>query len=206
VIVSAAIRGIDEQRLHSNVSKFLIQNCTSGTFATVLQQLQAPLPQKMRTYEAYTQNPQGVTEMRQYLSTLQDHPPAQARIQLLQELVSETKGADFLTDMIVASSSAIASGLTGKEPSSQELAQLRSQVSASAANQMLAMSVFTYRNAPEDELSQYVAMYKAAPFQQFDDALSKAFVQGFSEELRHVGEELRKAVDAKQPTKPSAKS
>jgi hypothetical protein len=198
---SAIQRGIDSQRLHKNVQQMLVQSCDPKAFANVLQQLQGPLGQKMRAVEAQASTPQGAKEMQDYVSTLQQHPPSASRIQLLHELDAATKGSDFYADMIVAVSRAMAAGLTGHEPTKEELADLRSGVSQTASNQMIAMSVFIYRNIGDDELGQYVAMYKTASFQTFNAALTKSFLQGISDEMNQVGLELKKALAAKPSTK-----
>ena len=199
-------RGINPQRLHSNVQQLLVQGCDPKGFADVLQQLQGPLPKKMRVAEAQASTPQGAKEMQDYVSTLQQHPPSASRLQLLHELDAATKGSDFYADMIVAVSRAMAVGLNGHEPSKGELAELRSEVSQTASNQMIAMSVFIYRNVTDEELTQYVNMYKTAPFQTFNAALSKAFLQGISEEMANVGQEIKKALDQQHTAKPTGKS
>ena len=201
---SALDRGINPQHLHSNIQQLLIQSCDAKAFGAVLQQLQSPLSKKMRTEEAQASTPQGAREMQDYVSNLPQHPPSGSRLQLLHELDAATKGSDFYADMIVAVSRAMAAGLSGHEPSKGELAELRSEVSQTASNQMIAMSVFIYRNVSDEELTQYVAMYKTAPFQTFNAALSKAFLQGISEEMTHVGQEIKKALD--QQHKPTGKS
>lgn len=196
-LASAMVQAVDPHRLQSTVAKALLENCDAASFGGVLEQLRGPLPQKMRELEANSSKPEAASELQQYLASLKDHPPAPERIQILREFVAATKAADFFTDMLVAVSRSMALGFTGKEPTAGELNDVRSKASASAENQMLAVTLFTYRTATDDELRQYVSMYETQPFQAFSDATTKALLTGFSDETRHIAEEVKKVADQK---------
>jgi hypothetical protein len=111
----------------------------------------------------------------------------------------------------MASMRAMALGAAGSNPNAaseidKAMERQRTTVSANVRKSSLMSTAFTYRDATDAELSEYIKIYESDHGKWFTGIVSSAIIAEFKTASGQVGEKLAALIKSKQPPVASAKT
>lgn len=194
-------RAFDPDRLSASVRSHLISRCDVPTYSAVLSALASPVAQKMRQIEGEAATPAGSAALRQYFDGLRAHPPSSERVALVQRLEASRHEVRFLENLLVVMARETAAGFGTPSPSDRDLRDSMENYLPMMKRMMLLRELGVYRDAPDQDLAQYSAMWESAPFQRFNRILGASFVAALGSGVRQAAQAVRPFL-GKAPVQP----
>jgi hypothetical protein len=193
----AITKNISADRLIKNVESSISTGCNPQQMTAVLTKVNTPLVQKMRRLEASLNTPDGAEKVRAYLESPAAKTQTEKRQRLIDDLMIATDFSNLLAATIVETSRGMMAGMGAPAASPDQIIEMRNRVQGQADQQMKAVMLAIYRNASDDELTQYLAIEQSPEFRTFNQAFGKAVSMGMGSEARMMGAALRKLQDEK---------
>lgn len=207
----AIMKNISADRLTKNVEASISTGCNPQEMTAVLAKIKMPLVQKMRALEAAPNTPQGAEKVRDFLASPAAKTQTEKRKKLVDDLMLATDASNLLASTIVETSRGMMEGMGAPPATPDQLMEMRTRVQGQADDQMKMAMLGIYRDASDDELSQYVAVEQSPEFRTFNQAFGKAVANGMGAEARVMGAALKQLLDqmaedrkkAQQPQAPA---
>ncbi|MBI3557806.1 MAG: hypothetical protein HY074_16215 [Deltaproteobacteria bacterium] len=139
---------------------------------------------------------EAATGLKAYAAGLQAKPATPARAKLIHELDSVTKASELLVDITVNATAGILAGIaTAQEKTTRakvtqmrkELAELRKKIGPKIQKSIFLTFLYTYRNASDGELSEYVAFLRSKAGAALSDATYLALNDTLKKAAQNVG-------------------
>jgi hypothetical protein len=184
------------------VRQSLLDDCNPGMLEAVINQYRTPLGQKMRRLEALSIGPQAAPELRRYAAALRQHPPRPARAELVERLMDGRHDVDFGLQARSEIWKAATRVLAGRELTAEEQARFDQAVETERPQlrrATLTQCLFTYRQATDHELEQYIALQEIQPFQRFLLLAQQGFVASLRYEAEQGTAAMQRALGARPP-------
>jgi hypothetical protein len=201
-IEAAFGRAFDADRLRASVRSHLVSRCDIATYNAVLSALASPLGQRMRRIEDRAGTAAGAAALRQYFYQLHAHPPAPERVALIQRLESNRHELEFLENLLFVMARETALGFGNRPPSDVDIRESMQIYLPMAKRMILLRGLGVYRDAPDQDLAAYSAMWKTAPFQKFNRILGKSFEVALGSGVRQAAQAVRPYM-GKVPPRPN---
>jgi len=168
-------QSFDAERAKSELSRFVSTNMNDSLLRDLLKWYESPLAQKIVDEEINSSGADKQANLLRYLASLQENPPPQERITLIQEVESTTQLSELTTNITIEVMKGMFKTINMSMPkeSQVELASvdkdindLRPMLKEEFRKQMILTSYYSYRNITNDELKEYIAFYKTAAGQK----------------------------------------
>jgi len=179
-----------------SIQQEFLKSCDLEMLRTVIAGLTNPLGEKMRGMEAFVASPQGSRQMAEYAGTLAQRPPARERLILIQRMDNSLGIAGFAVETLLATFRGLGAAFGGLPTDGSLESSMRTQISEPMHSGILVSLVFTYREASDQELTQYIELYETPAFKRFNDRFKKAFLDAIAHESQKAGLEMKKLTDA----------
>jgi len=159
----------DVRQAEKDLSAFLLASTDEPYLRDMLRWLESPLARKITREETNASGAESRAEMLRYLADLQDNPPSQQRIELIQGVEQATHMAELTADILIevmmgmleATNAALPADRQGvPEEAYREIDGLRTTIESGLREQMVLESYYTYRNITDAELAAYIGFYE----------------------------------------------
>ena len=191
-------KAFDAKRLHVGAIEMFSQRADTERLQQVAQWLRGPLGSRMTALEVAATRPDAEPALREFMAQLQAAPPSPARLELAKRLSEATDAPDAALRLMTAMVQGMADAFDaarddGTSASRQEveaaLAQLRSQREI-VVQGILVKLLFTYRDASEQELSDYAAFWESDLGRWFNGLSVDAFTTSLTGASTAMAQEL----------------
>jgi|SRR5579862_6303823 len=192
------VKEFNSDLLRKEIQQHVAMHCNVEQMKLTVQQLQTPLVAKMVALEAATNTTEGQEKLKKYIKIASTVPPTDERIEALDAIDNSMGASDFVTDTILAMMSGMMKGVGAPPEIVAQLHEHRKELKAQMQNSVeLSMSI-TYHGVVRPELQQYAKELEAQPLKGFYAQVNKAFVEIVEERSQAMGQELKKAIAARQ--------
>lgn len=159
----------DERRVKKELITFISSKMDDALLQSLLKWYESPLAQKVVDEESKSSGADKQANLLRYLAGLQENPPAQDRITLIQEVEASTQLSELTTNITIEVMKGMFKTINLSLPKEKqvELADIEKDISDTKPllkeefrKQMILSSFYSYRNLSNDELKEYIAFYK----------------------------------------------
>jgi hypothetical protein len=199
MVTETMVESFDSQKMLAELEHFLLVNTDEYYLIQILSWLETPLARKIVQEEKQSEQPANNADMMRYLAELQENPPAQERISLVQDLVATTRMADLATGIAMRLIRGMLESVNMILPDEKQLPeenieahlqQIRAMMRGALRQQMTLAAYYTYRNISNAELQEYITFYKGKTGQQEIDITGGALVHVLGNWFTEVGQRL----------------
>ncbi|BDC98872.1 hypothetical protein [Persicobacter psychrovividus] len=174
---------LNGEKMLENIKKYLGQQSDKKTLKSYIKFHETPLIQKVMEEELKANDPAQQQDMIAYFQAFESDPPSQERIQQLIKLDETARLSENMTSILKNMMTSILSGVNAQLPAEDRLseAEISSNLKAmfpanfeqKIKEQVIMMSLYSYRNITDQEMNQYIDLW-ASPLAQQDLALTFA--------------------------------
>jgi hypothetical protein len=192
------MKEFDGGMLRKELQNRVTARCKAEQMAEAVERLQLPFIQRMLALEAATNTPEGQKKLKRYINIAQTVPPTDDRMDALEELDASSGSTDFAVNTTLAVMRGMMTGLGAPADIVSQLQSHRKDLKAQLQNTVeLSMSVM-YHGVTRPELKQYAKELSAEPLKDFYAQVRAAFLEIVEERSRALGQDLKKAIDARK--------
>jgi hypothetical protein len=188
---AAFARAFDPTRLRSSVRSQLIAKCDVATYEAVLASLASPLALRMRRLEDASGTKAGAEALRTYYDHMQQNPPGEERVELMERLEKSRHEMEFLQNLLLVMARETAAGFGEPVPSDTDIRASMQGALPMAQQMILLRELGVYRDAPDKDLVQYTAMWLSPAFQRFNRILGESFDAAFGTGVRQAAQAVK---------------
>jgi hypothetical protein len=188
---AAFARAFDTGRLRMRVREHLIAGCDLPAYQAVLAALGSPLARRMKRMEDAAGTPAGAKALRNYFDAMQQHPPSEQRMELVEGLERSRHEMEFLERLLTVTARETAAGFGQPVPSDADIQESMQPYLPTAKQMILMRELGVYRDAPDKDLVQYTAMWLSPAFQRFNRILAGSFDAAFGSGVREAAQAVR---------------
>ena len=185
----------EADRARSAMSQQLSLSYDNGRFRVMLQKLESPLIRKLHDMEQAINEPVARYEMQHFISRLPQNPVAPQRTALVKELLvtngaieSALKTRITLNELVqeLASGATLEQNRTSLNDVMEQKRKLTESLKPKVEAETLAKALFTYRDASDEELKQYIDFYKSDAGQWFRSTQQNGWLAALHEIGRDI--------------------
>jgi hypothetical protein len=189
----------DIDRFEKQLAGFLLQNTEKQQMERFLGWLESPLAKKVTREEVRSSEPSEQANMVRYITDLQELPPTEERIELIQRLEETTRMSDLMTKIFMEITQGMMEAMNLALPELKresleniyaEIGKIQPAMKDAFRRQMILSSFFTYRNISNRELTRYIHFYASDTGQEeirvTSNALGYVLKKWFSEVSRNL--------------------
>lgn len=211
-VAEAMVKGFDSKKVLAELQQYLLAHTDEYYLVDVLSWMETPLATKIQREEQQSEDPSKSAEVLRYIAKLQENPPPQERIALVQDLVATTHMVELASSIAVRLIRGTLENVNKMLPNVQQvpqeqiearLRQVRSMLEGSLRQQMTLSSYYTYRNISDEELRQYIAFYKGETGKREIEITGGALVYVLGNWFSEVGQRLVPPTTVKAPVSQS---
>lgn len=192
------IKRFNPESLRQDMQARVAARCNAAQMEQTVARLQSPVVAKMLALEAATNTPEGQEKLKRYINIAKTVPPTDDRMEALDALDASFGASDFVTDMVMAVTSGMLSGVGAPPDVIAQFQTHRKDLKLQMQNNVeLSMSV-TYHGVTRPELLQYAREVGAPPLKGFYTLINKAFVEIVGERSLAIGQDLKKVMEARK--------
>lgn len=195
-------RAFAPRKLRNNAIDYISDQLTVKQLKQVRKQLNTPLALKVTALENAATEADSTAKMMAYAQGLQSNPPADARIELIADLINASNAVEsslavrteFFRGFLEAASQLdpVEERMSSKQIDEQ-IDMLRGQMEESTAQEVILAFLYTYQSLKDNELERYIDMYKDNSMAKFTAEINKAIAHSF----RAAGKVMLKDMNTK---------
>jgi hypothetical protein len=167
----------DSSKLLSKLEQRFVGACNMSMLQAVIAGMTSDPARKMADMEEFVDSPEGVQKRAEYIRSSRP-APVSARLDLLEKLQATRGSGEFVVDVVSAVDRAIGA------KSAYSGASARKKFLDRYQSGELQKMQFTYRDATDQELAQYIELLQSRPFRDFYEGLRKGSIAVFAEQGR----------------------
>ena len=191
-LLKALNGSFDALRINDIVRQGLIAKCDSKSTAEAIRQLQSSLAQRMLKLEADVETPENSARMRRYVRAMSLQTPHTSRVKLVDGVLDATGYADLLADAVMDISVEMLSAPTTTRPPKGEIDQMKAKMRAQTLHNVESAMMFVYKNASDEELTEYVALLHSPELKSFFKQSNELYLSAIKSEAASIAAQLRK--------------
>ncbi|PWJ39126.1 hypothetical protein [Sediminitomix flava] len=190
----------NSESLKRDFISYFEQKANEDTLQIVSEIYENPLVVKMKETETSANDPSKQAEMLAFFQGFQSSPPSPERAQLVVELHKELGTAEMTVSIMKNMIVSIAKGANTLQPEDKRVSEdeiLKGIASAFPAgfeqqltSQLVAMSIYTYKDISDADLEKYVAVWKDPASKYFINMTMEALNYSFSKVGENMGKEM----------------
>lgn len=182
--------------LYKNVVNYFKDNFDQGRLLVILDWLNSPLSQKMTRLEVAASTVEAMRGMNDFAVWMQQNPPAQERLALVQKLDETVGGTKLVIEMNLVSFRGIAKAIDPTLPPEKRLqkgqldqlcGQMRTQLQLPLKNSTLVSYLYTYRSVSDYELKTYINFWESEAGMWFNRVYSEAVLGAMANAAEEAG-------------------
>lgn len=167
----------------------------SGRYRTLIQKLESGSIRKLRDMERASHEPVARLEMQHFIARLPDTPLPPKREALIKELLAANGAVESNINTRIALNEVMRGLMADAAPeksratlndSLEQSRRLAESLRPAVAAETLATALYTYRNASDEELKQYIEFYNSAAGQWFKLTQQNGWLGA----LRNIGRDI----------------
>ncbi len=182
----------NSERMRSSVERDMIANCDPQLMSDYLKGLQTAIASKMMAMEADADTPEGRQQIEHYVNVMRLQSPRESRVKLVDQLIEAQGVSEFLAEATVGMDLELRLAMMMMPAKKGELEEATAVARARTQKATELAMLYTYRNATDDELRDYIAVYNSEPFYAFVTTSNKALVKAVRAEARGLAIDLKK--------------
>lgn len=182
--------GLNSKNASTYFTEYLEKYSKEDSMKLVVTFFDNPFMQEFNRIEKVAASPEKQNEMAEYFQTLKNIQPAQARVQQLVILNQEMRTSELTLKLVQNLILSMIKGANFNQPKDKQISDeeiknnLTSSLPANFEQQMtkqiIAYSLFTYKDVSEEKLNRYIEVWKTPTGKYGLDRLLKAFDYSFS--------------------------
>jgi len=195
------------QAIKQDVVEYLGQTYDQGRYTSLVELLQSPLAKRMTALEVATGTPEEFQNMLHYATDLATDPPSAKRVALVAELdkvshateLTATLQIETLRSMLGAFASYSPEGDSATREKMNHIVNGGREQIVTTAHQLVIVSyLYTYRDVSDEDLNNYIAIYRNTDLQWYLDTASSALVKAIENSSVAAGRRIAKHVSARE--------
>jgi hypothetical protein len=199
MVTESMVKSFDSKKMFAELEQYFLAHTDEYYLVQILSWLETPLARKIVQEEKQSEQPANNAEMLRYLAKLQENPPAQERISLVQDLVATTRTAELAAEITLRITRGLLESVNMMLPADKQvpkekieahLQQMQAMIQGALRQQMTLTAYYTYRNISNMELQKYIAFYKTKTGQKEIDTTGGALVHVMGNWFTEVGQQL----------------
>lgn len=189
-IAAIATAVFDPVALRKTLMDELRKSYDAKKFDDYLHLLDLPLVRKMAKLEKEASSPEALDALQDYAKKLDAAPPAPHRLQQIHDLMDASGSVELVEAMQVGIIEAFLRAMNPLVPPdrrlsddqiTQLLVQFKQQMGESAREYLTLQNLYAYRNVSDNELKEYVRLYRSESGRGLSAALNRAIIAMFKE-------------------------
>jgi len=187
----------NSENIEKYFKEYLINNSDVDSLNKIITMYNNPLIQKMNEIELKANDPENQKDKMTFFQNIKSNPPSQKRIQQLVQLNNELGTSEMSVKMLKNIIFSMANGANLSQPiekqiSSKDLkAKLESKLppnfSQQMTNQVVALSIYTYKDINDEDLSEYIKLWSNPIGKYYIKMLFGAYDYSFSKIGKNTG-------------------
>ena len=158
----------DLDECEKKLTAYLVKNTDKKFMGQLLKWLESPLARKVTREEIRSSSPAQQANMVRYITDLQEMPPPQERVELIQRLEESTRMSETMTDIFIEIMKGMVESVNLALPENKrqstevifaEIMKIQPAMKDAFRQQMVTTSFYTYRNISNRELAKYIRFY-----------------------------------------------
>lgn len=200
----AAMQGVfDPEVVSAGLRTALERECEPAVMQSAVASLDSPLAQKMRKLEAAAGTAEGAQRLEEFAGNLPGNPPEAGRLQLVRRLDEISGASEFQADMTIAMLQGMAEGFGQEKQAAEQLPTVRRDLFPVVRASVLVTMLFSYQEASDQELNDYIALYESEPLQRFTRTVTQAFNAAVKGQAKEAARRLKAGSPAGQSPAPT---
>lgn len=191
---SLLLDSFESDRARRAMTQQLSLGYDNRRFLALIQKLENPLIRKLRAMEQAVYGPVARHEMEHYVSQLPDHPVPPKREKLIRELISANGSVDNAvktrTTLQIVVQQLMDNGIdqsrAGLSNTVEQSIRISESLRPTVENETLAKALYTYRDASDEEILQYIDFYNSAAGEWFKLTQQNGWLGA----LRNIGRDV----------------
>ena len=182
------VQAVAPSSMQAAVTQHLHSQYDAPKFKAMLDLLDTSLARKMTAFEVEASTATAQQAMLDFANSLSATPPSAERVKLAEKLIDVAGGLDTVLAMQLGIAEAMMRAMVPFMPPEEDVSeaklaevlnQIRMQMTEPMTNYLMVSVFFTYRQATDEELQQYIAMYESDTGQWMTTLFNGALVHSF---------------------------
>jgi hypothetical protein len=190
-IMAVARKQFNESAMKADIHQGLLNQCDPVDYAAMLDALRVPFAAHIIRLEIDAASPSGRSENKAYLLHMQEHPPSQERIAILQRLDQASDFGEYAIEVAMTMAASTSAAVAGHAPTQTQLDAVREQIAPPIRQALLMSWVAIYHRVSDADLERYVALWESEPIRQFEERLRGVVLEAAEMRASAVGTELK---------------
>lgn len=175
----------NSEKATSYLKDFFLENGKEADMIKVVELYDTPLMIKMNNYEQDFYNPAKREEQIVFFEKMKTNPPKQERVQLLLDLNEALKASIKTEDLLGKIMIAFSQGYNLTLPKTQQLdknmvkskaiSEFSQNFSQQIINQFVAVGLYTYKDTTDNELKEYIEVWKTDTGKKYIDMIFDSY-------------------------------
>jgi len=189
--------GFNSNNAEKYFKEYLINNSVEDSIQKTIIMYQNPIFQEMNKIELIANNPANQEDKMTFFQNMKNNPPAQERIQQLVLLNNELATTEMTVKILKNVIFSMASGANLVQPNEKQLSDeelkinlqsvLPDNFSAQMTNQLVALSIYTYKDVKDEELAEYIKLWSTPIGKYYINLIFDAYDYSFSKMGEIIG-------------------
>lgn len=185
------------------LKEYFLENEKESDLIKIIELYNMPLMIKMNNYEQGFYNPENKQKQMAFFKKMKTTPPNQERVNLLLSLNETLKATIKTKDLLEKIMIAFSQGYNLTLPKEQQLEkekvrakaklELPQNFSQQITNQFVAIGLYTYKDASDDELKKYIQVWKTDIGKKYTDMIFNSYEAIFEKISINLVKNLNKA-------------
>ncbi|MEN8137481.1 MAG: hypothetical protein ABFR62_03535 [Bacteroidota bacterium] len=189
--------GLNSKDAEKYIIEYFELNSNEDSLKKVISIYDNPLMKEFNKVELEANDPKNQQEQIAFFQNMQNNPPSQERIQQLVTLNNELGTSEMLVNLLNNVVLAMIKGVNYSMPNKEQISQeeiknrlnesLPADFSQQMTNQIIAMSLYTYKDISDEKLDEYIKIWESPIGKYYISQMFGAFDYSFSKMGKNIG-------------------
>jgi hypothetical protein len=193
--------GFNSKNAEIYFKEYLVNNSDKDSLQKTIIMYQNPIFKEMTQIELKANNPDNQQDQMAFFQNMKSNPPSQERIQQLTNLNNELATSKMTVKMLKNIIFSMANGANLGQPKEKQISEeelktklqsaLPENFSAQMTNQLIALSIYTYKDVNANDLSEYINFWSSPIGKYYINLIFGAYDYSFSKMGEIVGKSFK---------------
>jgi hypothetical protein len=196
VVRDVSLRFLSPDAFSDQLRAYFVQHYEPGRMSTFLVLERTPVYRTMHRHEEMAQTVAAQASRRRFELNLKSNPPAPGRVRALQRLDEVRGTTETEVQMVTGLLNAMSAGMGAQMPKDLEAQStaFKNKIRPVLAGNVLMRNLFTYRNASDADIEDYVTAGEQKDVAWFNRMLHSAVLVVAADRAGRAGELIKKKV------------
>ena len=191
----------NSEKAETYFKEYILTNSTEDELQNILVLYNKPLFQEMKKIEIQSNDPANQQDKIAYFQNMKTNPPSEDRIKQIVELNNELGTSEISVSMLKNIIYSMANGANLGQPKEKQVSmdELKSKIDSSfppnfsqqMTNQLVALSLYTYKDVKENDLNEYIKDWSTPVGKYYMKLIMGAYDYSFSKMGEEMGESFK---------------